>query len=49
MASAIRIAEPVHRAGAEAAITASCGSVVSLTDDELLAAWRELAEREGVF
>lgn len=49
MASAIRIAEPVHRAEAEAAITASCGSVVSLTDDELLAAWRELAEREGVF
>lgn len=49
MASAIRIAEPVHRAEAEAAITASGGSVVSLTDDELLAAWRELAEREGVF
>ena len=49
MASAIRIAEPVHRAEAEAAITASSGSVVSLTDDELLAAWRELAEREGVF
>lgn len=49
LASAIRIAEPVHRAEAEAAITASGGSVVSLTDDELLAAWRELAEREGVF
>ncbi len=49
VASAIRIAAPVHRAEAEAAIEAADGAVVPLTDDELLAVWRELAEREGVF
>lgn len=49
LASAIRIAKPVHRAGAEAAIAASGGAVVTLSDGEVLDAWRELAQLEGVF
>jgi threonine synthase len=49
MATAIRIAEPAHRAEAEAAIAHSGGSVVPLADEEILAAWRDLAELEGVF
>ena len=49
VASAIRIAEPVHRAQADAAIERSGGQTVSLSDDAVLRAWRELAEREGVF
>ena len=49
LASAIRIAEPVHRLEAEAAVHASGGEIVPLADDEILAAWRELAVLEGVF
>jgi threonine synthase len=49
VASAIRIAEPVHQQEAEVAVARSHGSVVSLTDDAVIAAWRELAESEGVF
>lgn len=49
MATAIRIAEPAHRAEAEAAISRSGGAVVPLTDEAILAAWRDLAELEGVF
>ena len=49
LASAIRIAQPAHRAEAEAAIRDSGGAVVELTDDEILAAWRRLAELEGIF
>jgi threonine synthase len=49
MATAIRIAEPAHRVEAEAAIARSGGSVVPLADEEILAAWRDLAELEGVF
>jgi threonine synthase len=49
VASAIRIAEPVHAAAAIEAVRASNGAVVSLTDDEILDAWRELALDEGVF
>jgi threonine synthase len=48
-ASAIRIAEPVHRAEAEAHVRASGGSVVSLSDAEILAARRDLGELEGLF
>ena len=44
VASAIRIAAPAHRAEAEGA-----AEVVSVTDDELLAAWHDLARLEGVF
>lgn len=49
MATAIRIAEPVHRAEAEAAVERSGGTIVPLTDEVILAAWRDLAELEGVF
>ena len=49
LASAIRIVDPAHRAEAEAAIRDSGGSVVALTDDEIVDAWRKLAEREGIF
>jgi threonine synthase len=49
VASAIRIAEPVHQHQAESAIARSHGEVVSLTDQAILDAWRELAHAEGVF
>jgi threonine synthase len=48
-ASAIRIAEPAHRAEAEEAVRRSEGAVVTLADDEILDAWRDLARLEGVF
>jgi threonine synthase len=48
-ASAIRIAEPAHAASAIAAVGASGGEVVSLTDDEIMEAWSELSHHEGVF
>jgi threonine synthase len=49
LASAIRIVDPAHRAQAEKAIASSGGAVVSLSDEEILAAWRDLARLEGVF
>jgi len=49
MATAIRIAEPAHRELADKAIARSGGSTVSLADEEILAAWRDLAQLEGVF
>ena len=49
VASAIRIGEPVHAAGVAEAIERSGGSVVTVSDDEILAAWRSLAREEGVF
>ena len=49
MATAIRIARPAHRVEAEEAVARSGGSVVPLTDEEILAAWRDLAEQEGIF
>jgi threonine synthase len=49
VATAIRIAEPAHRAEAEEAVARSGGAVVPLADEEILAAWRDLAELEGVF
>src|SRR6266511_2100885 len=49
LASAIRIVDPAHRAEAEAAVRASGGVVVALTDDEIVGAWRLLAEQEGIF
>ena len=45
LATAIRIGEPVH---AEA-VRASGARVVSVDDDELVDAWRALAEQEGLF
>jgi threonine synthase len=48
-ASAIRIADPVHAEEVAKAISASNGAIVSLTDDAILDAWRELALDEGIF
>jgi threonine synthase len=47
-ASAIRIAEPVHRAAVEDAIARSGGAIVTVNDDEISEAWRSLRE-EGFF
>jgi threonine synthase len=44
VASAIRIAAPAHREQAEAA-----AEVVTVGDDEILRAWRDLAQLEGLF
>ena len=49
MATAIRIAEPAHRELADEAIARSGGSTVPLADEEILGAWRDLAQLEGVF
>jgi threonine synthase len=48
-ASAIRIAEPVHRAEVDDAVARFGGGVVSLSDEEIRAAWLSLREEEGVF
>jgi threonine synthase len=47
--SAIRIVDPVHRAQVEEAIAQSGGAVITVSDDELLDAWRLLRTVEGVF
>jgi len=47
--SAIRIGNPARWEEAMAAMTASRGGVAAVTDDEILAAYRLLAAREGVF
>ena len=49
VASAIRIGTPAHAATVAEALEASDGVVVSLTDEAILRAWRELARDEGVF
>ena len=49
VASAIRIAEPVHASAVAKAIEASDGEIVSLSDEAILEAWRELAHSEGLF
>jgi threonine synthase len=48
-ASAIRIGEPAHRARVEELRAAGRLEVVSLSEDELRAAWLSLARAEGVF
>jgi threonine synthase len=48
-ATAIRIGEPAHRAETEEYVRRSGGAIVSLTDEEIFTAWRELRELEGVF
>jgi threonine synthase len=45
LASAIRIIEPAHRRDVEA----SRAEIVSVSDGEIVDAWRELAETEGLF
>src|SRR6266508_1837287 len=49
IASAIRIPTPVHRDQVEQALARCGGSVVSVTDTEILAAWSLLAREEGLF
>ncbi len=49
LASAIRIGLPAHRDEAEQAVADSGGAVVTVTDDEVVEAWRDLARLEGVF
>src|SRR5439155_10307324 len=48
-ASAIRIGNPASWKKALAAIRESGGMALAVTDDQILAARRELAEREGIF
>jgi threonine synthase len=49
VATAIRIGKPASWYGATAAATESGGSISSVTDDEILAAYRLLAQEESVF
>jgi threonine synthase len=49
VASAIRIVAPNHVAEVQGVLERSHGSVVTVTDDELTAAWRLLGSEEGVF
>jgi threonine synthase len=49
VASAIRLADPVHAASVADAVATSQGEIVALDDDAILHAWRELAQREGLF
>jgi threonine synthase len=49
VASAIRIADPVHAREVDDAVTRSRGSVVTLDDSAILDAWRLLAHEEGLF
>jgi threonine synthase len=48
-ASAIRIPTPVHRAEVDEALARSGSAIVSVTDEQIAAAWRSLARAEGVF
>jgi threonine synthase len=49
VASAIRIGNPARWEEAMAAVTESRGAIEAVSDDEILAAYRFLASREGVF
>ena len=49
IATAIRIAEPVHAATATAAVEHTHGQLVTLDDEEIVAAWADLARTEGLF
>ncbi|HEX7299119.1 MAG TPA: threonine synthase [Solirubrobacteraceae bacterium] len=49
IASAIRIGNPARWEDAMAAVTESRGAIEAVTDEEILAAYRLLASREGVF
>lgn len=49
VASAIRIVEPVHETWVRDAIDRSGGSLITVTDEEILAAWKDLGALEGVF
>ncbi|OIV35339.1 threonine synthase [Mangrovactinospora gilvigrisea] len=49
IASAIRVGDPATREGAVDARDRSGGLIDAVTDEQILAAWRLLGEREGVF
>ena len=49
IATAIRIGNPASWALAEAARDESGGAIEAVSDDEILAAYRSLAEDEGIF
>jgi threonine synthase len=49
IASAIRIGNPARWEDAMAAVTDSRGAIEAVTDEEILAAYRMLASREGIF
>jgi len=49
VASAIRIVEPNHQEEVKTVIVQSEGGIVTVSDDELIAAWRLLGSAEGVF
>ena len=49
VASAIRIVEPVHEKWVQEAVERSGGAVVTVSDDEILDAWKLLRFEEGVF
>jgi threonine synthase len=49
VATAIRIGRPASWYGATAAASESGGAIVAVTDDEILAAYRYLAQEESVF
>ena len=49
VATAIRIGDPASRDGAMAARDESGGVIEAVSDDEILAAYRDLAQHEGVF
>jgi threonine synthase len=48
-ATAIRIGEPAHRANVESLIGTGRITAVTLSEDELRAAWQRLVREEGVF
>ena len=49
VASAIRIVEPVHERWVREAIDRSGGSLITVSDDEILDAWKNLRMLEAVF
>jgi threonine synthase len=49
IASAIRISDPAHAAEVTEAVGLSDGRVLTVSDEEILAAWSALAHEEGVF
>jgi threonine synthase len=49
VASAIRITGPVHEKWVREAIERSGGSLITVSDEEILAAWQNLRTLEGVF